>query len=776
MPTVRALRRILLLVFLTVLAVPGGSAQAAVINPTFTSGFNYWRYDVAMGSGITALTIQATPGDGSRFRITESGDTLTVNTSSSGTPCTAAAGGGYDCVFSSFSAVAITNAGGSATPPLRDRVIARGTASGDPVATRAPLPVHVNSTGGLMEFWSSDSGSTFTGSDVAGGDAATPADLWHAGPNDLCIIACNLGAGADRYEGGGGDNRIDGGAGNDTLVGRTGNETLTGGTGDDTILPGGGKDSLSGGDDFDTISFDEAGRTAGINTTFATNTGGTIGSSPYDDSTIPLAPGTGDTYDNTFERLVATPQADVLTGGPGVDRLYGAGGDDVIRGAGGADVLDGGAGNDAVDYRDHAASAPVSVSLAAGTGGHAPTDGAGDTLARFERVFGTPGSDTLVGSGSDEAFDGGAGGDLIDGAGGTDTVSYAGRSEGVSVTVGASGADDGNAADGPPGARDELRQIENVEGTPLADVLVGDDSAGALVGGAGDDVLDGGGGPDRLDGGEGRDTASYASRGAGADVSLASGTGPDGDSLSGIEDLVGGTGDDRLTGDDGPNRLDGGPGNDVLTGLGGIDDFFGGPGNDGIFARDGLRETIECGTGRNSADIDPIDLTRDCDSDRDGDGIFDPADCAPDDASRRPGVPEIPGNKVDENCDGKVDPFPTVTGNPILTWSLLANGRTKIKTLRVERLQIGDQVSLTCKGTGCKKAATRKPTLVKKGTSVSLTKYVKDLKLAPKATLEVRVVRANAIGRVVAYTFKRRKDPEKLQRCLPPGQKKTQRC
>lgn len=96
----------------------------------------------------------------------------------------------------------------------------------------------------------------------------------------------------------------------------------------------------------------------------------------------------------------------------------------------------------------------------------------------------------------------------------------------------------------------------------------------------------------------------------------------------------------------------------------------------------------------------------------------------------------------------------------------------------MERLLTGDRVSLVCKGKGCRKSATRKPVTVKRGTSLKLTKYVKGIKLAPKATLAVTVTRPGAIGREVTYTVVRRKDPKKLQRCLPVGQvkPKPQRC
>jgi hypothetical protein len=44
--------------------------------------------------------------------------------------------------------------------------------------------------------------------------------------------------------------------------------------------------------------------------------------------------------------------------------------------------------------------------------------------------------------------------------------------------------------------------------------------------------------------------------------------------------------------------------------------------------------------------------------DADGDGIDSESDCNDQDASIRPGLPEIKGNQVDENCDGVAEPAP----------------------------------------------------------------------------------------------------------------------
>jgi Tol biopolymer transport system component len=119
-----------------------------------------------------------------------------------------------------------------------------------------------------------------------------------------------------------------------------------------------------------------------------------------------------------------------------------------------------------------------------------------------------------------------------------------------------------------------------------ADYLIGSDAADAInalggtdivKAGGGNDTLDGGAGADSLIGGSGSDTASYGSAKTGVTVNLQKAslnTGDaKGDTYSSVENLLGGTHGDKLTGTSGANRLDGGDGADTLTGGKGDDSF-----------------------------------------------------------------------------------------------------------------------------------------------------------------------------------------------------------
>lgn len=196
----------------------------------------------------------------------------------------------------------------------------------------------------------------------------------------------------------------------------------------------------------------------------------------------------------------------------------------------------------------------------------------------------------------------------------------------------------------------------NVDGGSGNDRLAGSELADALYGGRGRDVVRGNGGDDALHdgrlphplppdqdegrffvtlagpavpvpadrdlfkGGAGADTLGYEGRRRGVRADLArtdrrGGARGEGDSLRGLESVTGGSGDDRLFGDDVANGLDGGDGDDVVAGRAGDDDLElgdgsnrarGGPGDDviGILGQDRQleRQRVGCGRGRDLVD------------------------------------------------------------------------------------------------------------------------------------------------------------------------------
>jgi Ca2+-binding RTX toxin-like protein len=81
---------------------------------------------------------------------------------------------------------------------------------------------------------------------------------------------------------------------------------------------------------------------------------------------------------------------------------------------------------------------------------------------------------------------------------------------------------------------------------------------------------------------------------------------------AGKDSYCGLTGSDRIFGRKGNDLLSGGPGDDRLDGGPGRDLIYGGGENDVIVARDGKRDIIDCGTGRDTAYVDRQDDLTSC--------------------------------------------------------------------------------------------------------------------------------------------------------------------
>lgn len=225
-----------------------------------------------------------------------------------------------------------------------------------------------------------------------------------------------------------------------------------------------------------------------------------------------------------------------------------------------------GAGNDTVSIRS---DLPLNLQLGAGND-RVLVRAIGASVRPLVKSFirGGDGNDVLVGGDANELLFGEGGDDDIDGKGGSDT------------------------ADGGPG--DDL-------------FLAGERAAGASG--------------ERFVGGEGRDTVNYRFVATGVTVTL-DGVANDGrtgdqrdDVEADVERLIGGDGNDVLTGNDQDNSIFGGLGDDRSYGLGGNDNIYentgkdlldGGAGQDQLRAEeaegaDGAPDTFTCG-----ADVDHV--------------------------------------------------------------------------------------------------------------------------------------------------------------------------
>ena len=229
--------------------------------------------------------------------------------------------------------------------------------------------------------------------------------------------------------------------------------------------------------------------------------------------------------------ITGTGQANTLTGTAFSDRIQGLGGADILNGAGGADVLEGGAGGDTLN---------------------------GGADADF--LFGEAGADTLNGDAGDDTLNGGAGADAVNGGAGNDTIQYT-LGDGADTVNGGADTDTlsimGTANDDTLTVRYNGTRIIEVEGGGVSNV----EAINANLQG-------------------GSDTLSYATTVAAVAVAvnLSTGVASGMNTLTSIENVTGGLGNDSIIGNGGAN---------ILTGLNGADNIDGGGGDDVIVATAG---------------------------------------------------------------------------------------------------------------------------------------------------------------------------------------------
>jgi Ca2+-binding RTX toxin-like protein/Tol biopolymer transport system component len=427
----------------------------------------------------------------------------------------------------------------------------------------------------------------------------------------------------DSLSGGDGNDVLAGGKQADRLFGGADNDVLQGDEGDESglaLLDGGpGADAIYGGEGIDAVSY--SSRTTGVRVDIdeEADDGATGGAE-------------GDNVHSDVESVTGGSGNDVLVGRDFVvNALQGGGGDDELDGGRGRDTLTGGEGADTVTYEHR--TAPVIVhSLGGGEAGE------NDFFNSIERVTGGSGNDELRGNLESNILRGGPGNDLLADGGqiggpvtdqliggdGRDTIDYSARSALVTVYLngasmsGETGENDmvegeralggtagdtlGACAPGPttcPQVAVELvggTGADTLTGGPRGDVLNGGSEADTVDGKGGDDRVTGGAGPDTLTGGTGVNTLDYSDHAQAVFVNLSDSV-PDGsfedglpgDTTSGFLHVIGGAGDDQITGTEDPeitsadvvdNKLEGGPGHDTLNGLSGRDLLIGDAGDD----------------------------------------------------------------------------------------------------------------------------------------------------------------------------------------------------
>jgi Ca2+-binding RTX toxin-like protein len=346
-----------------------------------------------------------------------------------------------------------------------------------------------------------------TGNDMIVGTGAS--DTISGGLGDDSLWG---GAGNDSINGGDGENEMHGGAGNDTLIGGIDDDMFYGGPGSDIIVGGAGDDEALYSELPAGIFVNLSGYTQLYdNRLIATNrvfeTGGN----------------TVDTL-SSIEEVIGTAYGDYFALGRTDSHTE-------IESSKGNDIVDGGGTNCSVslDYNDDPSGVIINLSQAAITvtlgtetynvGRGTARDGWGDTdtFILYNANLSFSGSDYAdYFRGRDSAsdwFDGGKGNDTLDGGTGNDGVWYGDDDapygvivnlSSASVTVNSISVAAGTARDNW-GDIDTLKNIENVNGGPLADYILGSTENNYLRGEDGNDTLNGGSGADMMLGGGGND-------------------------------------------------------------------------------------------------------------------------------------------------------------------------------------------------------------------------------------------------------------------------------
>ena len=393
---------------------------------------------------------------------------------------------------------------------------------------------------------------------------------------------------ADKLFGTGLSESIAGMDGDDTVDGMGSDDDLSGGAGNDLLIGGKGADKLSGGTHThnannvggDTISY--TGSAAGITINLLDGTA-MGGDAEGDDVGMDIENVMGSMFDDMLtgndgiNHLWGLDGMDSLYGGEGNDYLYGGAGDDMLSGGDegdtleggyGADVLTGGRGADTASYAGSMMGVTVRLHASQAMGGDAEGDSWGDTVTVPYTMKNEDGEDVEM----METVP-----DIIHLTGSSQADILAGDSRDNTIMGG--GGDD--RLYGGPGGGDDM-----LHGGGGNDTMFGGLGDDTLNGGAGNDVFWGNGGSNTYIGGPGNDAFHLMNVGDGSRITEAADGGTDiisfarmkeavGDSTNPytvaneVENVMGTSEDDFITGNDSMNVIEGGDGADTLVGQAG---------------------------------------------------------------------------------------------------------------------------------------------------------------------------------------------------------------
>lgn len=464
---------------------------------------------------------------------------------------------------------------------------------------------------------------------------------------------------ADGIDGSSGADNLQGYAGNDFLNGRAGNDYLSGDYdsgaagylgGNDFLAGGTGNDNLHGGDNADVFYFKSGdgfdyiddfnfgdGDRIDVGEFGYTNTGDfTQFTFNGTDTFVEFDSGTTVTVANVDLTSLVNPNEafifNVTNGWVGSSTI-GTSGDDHIRpiSDNGNNFITATAGDDIIDYtfaqemfqqlsysgNTLATDITVTIDAVANNGNGTVVKGGGvgtDTLFNVLNplqsgyhsnggfhIFGTIGDDEFfldAGEVSWMNVSGLDGNDTFDIDSGLVRLSYSSAFTGISANLATGTITDGlGGTDTVSGAQGAWE----IQGSDFVDTFTGSANDESFITRAGDDIVDGGAGFDRV---------RYDRPGIGSDAidaNLQTGTVTGQwngiaftDTISNIEAVRGGSGNDTITGTTAAEKFQGQDGNDTIIGGGGEDNLYGDGGNDTIVVTDGNYYRADGGDGQDT--------------------------------------------------------------------------------------------------------------------------------------------------------------------------------